>query len=192
MFDLNEVSKLLKSGNEGDVVKKLKALTEELKNYTERLPKIGFRDRCILVHKDVDGNVVEVRDTGWQTNTITDIGIAEIVGLITAGVGGTAFGYVAIGTGTTPESASNTQLENETHRVSAVGLRTTTTITDDTMQLIATFNGYTGTEAITESGVFNASSGGVLLCRQTFSVLNVNWDNGDSLRVTWKVQVTRP
>jgi hypothetical protein len=54
------------------------------------------------------------------------------------------------------------------------------------MQLIVTFN-FTGTFAVTESGVLNAGAAGDLLSRQVFSAINVV--NGDSLQVTWKVTV---
>jgi hypothetical protein len=62
----------------------------------------------------------------------------------------------------------------------------TTDVTNDTAQLVYTFT-VTGTAAVTESGVFNAASSGVLLARQVFSAINVV--NGDSLQITWKFDV---
>ena len=157
------------------------------------LKKMRLKDKLIVVLRDKNGNVKHRYDSGWRENTITNSGKAEVAGLICADVGGTAFDYIAIGTGTTPESATDTALENETHRIGGgdvTGSLTTTTVTNDTVQLVGTFSGYTGTESITESGVFNASSGGTMLCRQTFSAINVDWDAGDSLQITWKIQVT--
>jgi hypothetical protein len=61
----------------------------------------------------------------------------------------------------------------------------TTTITNDTAQITKTFT-VTGTVAVTESGVFNASSGATLLAHQVFSAINVA--SGDSLQITWKIQ----
>lgn len=180
-----------------DTAAKLQKLAEELKALSRLESRglaeaAGFRDRVILRHLDREGNLVDERDTGWHSNTLTNAGFAEVAGLITADVGGTAFDYIAIGTGTTPPSATDTALQSETHRIggaSVTGTRVTTSVANDTMQLVGTFSGYTGTEAVTESGVLNASSGGVLLCRQTFSALNINWGAGDSLQVTWRVQV---
>jgi len=40
---------------------------------------------------------------------------------------------------------------------------------------------------VTESAVLNASSAGTMLCRQTFSAINVA--DGDTLQITWKVTV---
>jgi len=179
-----------------DAGEKLRKLSQQLKMLSNKNPplmeKAGFRDRCILVHRDKNGKIIDKRDTGWKTNTLTNAGFAEVAGLMTADVGGTAFDYIAIGTGTTAPAATDTALEYETHRIGGAdvtGSQVTTTVTNDTMQLVGTFSGYTGTEAVTESGVFNAAAGGTLLCRQTFAALNINWDAGDSLQVTWKVQV---
>ncbi len=179
-----------------DASEKLRRLTEELKQLMRQnstlTEKAGFRDRVILQHFDKEGRLLDERDSGWKANTLTNAGFAEVAGLITADVGGTPFDYIAIGTGTTAPAATDTALAAETHRIggaAVTGSRVTTAVTNDTMQLVGTFSGYTGTEAVTESGVFNAATGGTLLCRQTFAALNINWDAGDSLQVTWKVQV---
>ncbi|MCD6583644.1 MAG: hypothetical protein J7K71_03045 [Candidatus Omnitrophica bacterium] len=98
-----------------------------------------------------------------------------------------AFTYVAIGTGTTSPSASDTVLGNEVSRVSATVGRTTTSVTNDTATFDATFS-FSSSYAITEAGIFNASSGGTMLARQTFSAINVA--SGDTLKISWKVQVS--
>jgi hypothetical protein len=132
-------------------------------------------------------------ETGILRNIITDAGIAEMVRLV-FGLGGAAFGYIAIGTGTTAESATDTALQAEIKRKAATKTQTTTTVTNDTCLLTATFSsadGLTGTSAVTEAGVFNASTGGVLLARKTFSAVNVNWDAGDSLTINYYIQLSR-
>jgi hypothetical protein len=152
----------------------------------------GFRDRVILEHRDKDGNLIASRDSGWQEHRcLTNTGFAEVAGLILADVGGIAFDYIGIGTGTTAAAATDTALETEVKRKAGTGTRATTTVTNDTAQLVVTFaaaDTLSGTDAVTESGVLNASSAGTLLCRQTFAALNINWDAGDSLQTTWKVQ----
>jgi len=100
------------------------------------------------------------------------------------------FDYLAIGTGTTAFNASDTSLESETHREAGTGTRGTTSVTNDTAQLVVTFSGYSGSEAVTEIGMFNDASAGDMLMRQTFSALNVDWDAGDSIQMTVKVQVS--
>jgi len=158
-------------------------------NFKENM---GMSDRLIAVVKDREGNVKQVYDSGWSKNGITNAGFAEVAGLIIGITGVTPFSYIAIGTGTTAFDPTQTALVTEAKRKSATVSRVTTTVTNDTAQLQATFSsadGLTGTSAITESGVFNASTGGIMLCRQTFAPLNINWDAGDSLTITWKIQV---
>jgi len=153
---------------------------------------MGIRDRCIVVKLNEDGEIVEKRDTGWSLNGITNAGLALVAGLLLTDVGGTPFDYIAIGTGTNSFSPSQTALVSEVKRKAGTGSRVTTSVTNDTAQLVASFSsadGLTGSHAIAESGVFNAGTGGTMLCRQTFAVLNINWDQGDSLQVTWKIQI---
>ena len=152
---------------------------------------MGMRDRVILTVRDKEGKVKQEYDSGWRENGLTNVGFAEVAGLITLDVGGTAFDYIAIGTGTTAFDPTQTALANEIKRKAGTGTRVTTTVTNDTHQLVTTFSsadGLTGTSAVTESAEFNASTGGTMLNRQTFSALNINWDAGDTLQVTWKVQ----
>jgi hypothetical protein len=101
---------------------------------------------------------------------------------------GTEPNYVGIGTGTTAEAATQTALVTEVEtRVAGTSSRVTTSTTNDTYQVVGTVS-ITGTRAITESGLFDASTSGNMLCRALFSVINLA--SGDSLQVTWKVQLT--
>lgn len=137
-----------------------------------------------FVHRDKEGRIKDVRDI---KNLIVNAGKAAVAGLILTDVSVSDFDQIAIGTGTTAPAAGDTALETETHRSAGTGSRVTTSVTDDTAQLVVTFN-FSGSYAITEAGVFNAGSGGDMLCRQTFSAINVA--NGDSLEITYKVQVS--
>jgi len=143
---------------------------------------IGLKGIIKIEHfrngKKIDERVVE--------NLIVNAGKAQVSGLIGGVVSG-AFGYIAVGTGTTSPSASDTALENEVMRVSSTNTQLTTNVTNDTLQMQATFN-FTVSYAITEAGIFNALSGGVMLARQTFSAINVN--AGDSIMITWKIVVS--
>lgn len=89
------------------------------------------------------------------------------------------FAYVAIGTGTIAPSTLNTQLATEVARQQA-GY---TKLNDRQWRNDATFAPGVGTGAITESGEFNASSGGTMLCRQTFPVITK--ESADTLVLTW-------
>jgi hypothetical protein len=94
-----------------------------------------------------------------------------------------AMSHMAIGTGTTAAAAGDTALGTEAGRVSL----TSTTVTTNSVAYVATFPAGTGTGAITEAGILNASSSGTLLCRTVFSVINKG--AADTLGITWTVTV---
>jgi len=128
--------------------------------------------------------------TSNKKNLVTDAGKAGVASRINGAGSEAAFTYIATGTGTTAANAADTALETELatsglSRANSSASRVTTTVTNDTAQLVNTFN-VTGSQAVTESGVLNAGASGVLLCRQVFSAINVV--NGDSLQITWKVK----
>jgi hypothetical protein len=127
-------------------------------------------------------------------NIITNVGLACIIRLVFSGLTENKFGYLAIGTGTTTESATDTALQAEIKRKSATVTQTTTSIDGDTALLEATFSrsdGLSGTSNVSEVGIFNASSNGRLLARKVFSAVPLNWDAGDSITVRYYVQLTR-
>ena len=96
----------------------------------------------------------------------------------------TAMSHMAIGTGSTAAAASDAALGTEAGRVSL----TSTTVSSNEVEYVATFGAGTGTGAITEAGILNASSSGTLLCRTVFSV--VNKGSSDSMTITWTVTVS--
>lgn len=123
-------------------------------------------------------------------NLMTNAGFAGVASRINGAGAEAAFDYIAVGTGATAANAADTTLQTETaasglSRAQGTASRVTTTQTNDTAQVAKTFS-VSGTVAVTESGLLNASSNGVLLCRQVFSAINVV--NGDSLTITWKVK----
>ncbi len=95
----------------------------------------------------------------------------------------TAMTHMAIGSGTTAAAAGDTTLGTELGRVAL----TSTTVTANAVAYVATFPAGTGTGAVTEAGLFNASSAGTLLCRTVFSVINKG--AADTLGITWTVTV---
>lgn len=95
-----------------------------------------------------------------------------------------AMSHMGIGTGTASPVAEDTGLGTQTGRVLLSGsLQDNNSIT-----YTATFPAGTGTGAITEAGIFNAGTGGTLLCRTVFPV--VTKQAGDTIAVTWKVTVS--
>lgn len=125
-------------------------------------------------------------------NLVTSAGKAGAASRINGSGGEAAFTYIAVGTDATAANVADTTLQTESStsglsRANSTVSRVTTSVTNDTAQLLNTFT-VTGTVAVTESGVLNASSAGTLLARQVFSAINVV--NGDSLQITWKFQMS--
>lgn len=100
---------------------------------------------------------------------------------------GTEPKYVAIGTGAGPADSTATALSTETETRSGtnVGTRVTTTVTNDTYQVVNTIS-ITGTRAITEVGLFDASSSGNALILSSISTINLV--SGDSIQLTFKLK----
>ena len=95
-----------------------------------------------------------------------------------------AMSHMGIGTGSTAAAASNTALGSQSVRVAL----SSTSVSSNEITYTATFGAGSGTGAITEAGLFNASSGGTMLCRTVFSV--VNKGASDSMTITWTVTVS--
>jgi hypothetical protein len=96
----------------------------------------------------------------------------------------TAMSHMAIGSGTTNPAVGDTALETELGRVSL----TSSASAGAVVTYIASFGAGTGTGAVTEAGILNASSSGTLLCRTEFSVVNKGAD--DSMSITWTITVS--
>tara|TARA_R110000744_G_scaffold66907_2_gene136680 strand:- start:1072 stop:1497 length:426 start_codon:yes stop_codon:yes gene_type:complete len=96
----------------------------------------------------------------------------------------TAMSHMAVGTGTVDPAVGDTTLGTETARVAL----TSTTVTSTAVAYVATFSAGTGTGALTEAGILNASSGGTMLCRTEFGVINKG--ASDSMTITWTVTVS--
>jgi hypothetical protein len=130
----------------------------------------------------------------YRKNIVTDVGLAAVIRLIFEGLTETKFSHIAIGTGTTTETAADTALVTEIKRKPASITQLTTTITGDTARLEAEFSsadGLTGTATIAETGIFNATTGGILLARKTFPGITLNWDLGDSILIRYFIQMIR-
>jgi hypothetical protein len=95
-----------------------------------------------------------------------------------------AISHMAIGTSATAAAAGDTTLGTEEHR----NTLTSTTVAANVVTYVAEFAAGEGSGAIAEAGLFNASSGGTMLCRTVFSVVNKN--ASDAMTVTWTVTIS--
>ena len=97
-----------------------------------------------------------------------------------------AMTHMELGTGTTNPAAGDTTLE--TIVGSSRTAVATPSVSGAVVTYVCTFAAGTGTGALTEAGILNASSGGTLLCRTEFSVINKG--AGDAMTVTWTITVS--
>jgi hypothetical protein len=145
-----------------------------------------MKGRFYFVHKDKDGNI---KDAFTVDNTITNAGKAAVANLIQGGRTAT-FKRIELGSSATAALAANTTLaaaitSPSLKRVLSTASIVTTTVTDDTSQLVHTFTS-TATQAVKEVGVFDTpTSGGTMISRTTFTAKNLT--SGDTLQVTHKI-----
>lgn len=116
-------------------------------------------------------NLVVTAGKNWIASRMYDTGIPN------------EMSHMAVGTDNTSAAAGDTALVSESARVAL----STTTVSTNTVEYVATFGAGTGTGALVEAGVLNAGSGGTLLCRTVFSVVNKGSD--DTLTITWTITI---
>ena len=94
--------------------------------------------------------------------------------------------HMAIGSADTAAAAGNTALATELNRIAL----TTDggTVSTNTVQYDATWTSSHGAYVVKEAGIFNAASGGTMLARTTFAVINKGTD--DTVSISWTITVS--
>lgn len=144
--------------------------------------KVGLKGHINLKLYDADGNLKSEVD---KDNVVVTAGKNFTAAWLAATSQADPYmNYIALGTGTTSATTGDTTLETE------IGTRVAGTISDSTNVWTnqATFGPGVSTGAITEAGIFSASSGGTMLARQTFAVQNKL--AGDTIVFTWNVTLS--
>lgn len=120
-----------------------------------------------------------------MANVLNDTGRAAITSLLASSVQK----YVAWGTGAGTAAAADTTLFTESAEARTTGTQSqvTTSVTNDTYQVVGTITA-TATRAITNAGVFDASTVGNLFLKGDFATVNLA--SGDSIQFTFKLQFT--
>ena len=153
------------------------------------MENIGLKGRLELIKVSPNGSIQET----IIPNTIVTVGKSMVAGLMVADVSvGSRFDWIAIGVGSSTIGAGNNTLGSEYMKYglgSIIGSTTTTSVTNDTAQWIGSF-GIISSKTINEAGIFNKSglNTGSMLARTTFT--GISCASGDTLRATWKVQVS--
>ena len=135
-----------------------------------------------VVVRDEKGNV---KEDFTVPNLVVDTGLDYIASRMKDATA-TAMSHMEVGTDNTAAAAGDTTLG-----AAVSGARVTldsTTVTDNAVAYVATFPAGTGTDALTEAGIFNASSAGTMLCRTVFSVINKG--ASDSMTITWTITIS--
>jgi hypothetical protein len=137
-----------------------------------------------LVLTDEHGNVKQEEEV---KNLVVTVGKNFIASSMTKTTTNSpaAMTHMEVGTGTTAAAVGDTTLQ--TAVASSRVTLTSATVTTNNVAYVATFPAGTGTGALTEAGIFNASSSGTMLCRTVFSVINKG--AADTLGITWTVTV---
>ena len=142
---------------------------------------LKLRGDVAIVLKDKDGNI---KDTREITNLVVNTGLTFICSRM-AGTSAGVMSHMAVGSGTTAAAAGQTDL------VSILGSREaldSTSASSNTITFVSSFEAGEGTGAITESGIFNASSGGTMWARVTFPAVNKQAD--DTMSITHTITLT--
>lgn len=135
-----------------------------------------------VVLRDKNGNVKEERKIN---NLIVDTGLNFICDRMESNSAEGVMSHMALGSGTTAPAAGNTALESQLGSREALD---SSTVTNNQIVFISSFEAGDATGAVSEAGIFNAASGGTMLCRVTFSVVNKAAD--DVLSINWTITLT--
>lgn len=137
-----------------------------------------------IVLKDKTGKVKETRE---EKNLVVNTGLAYIVSRMT-GTSKSVMSHMALGSGTTAAAAGQTDLVSILGSREALDSTTITGTNNEKVQYVCGFEAGDATGAVTEAGLFNASSSGDMLCRTVFSVVNKAAD--DTMTVTWTITLS--
>lgn len=141
---------------------------------------LKLRGDVALVLRDKNGNVKEERKIN---NLIVNTGLNFICDRMKNDE--TAMSHMALGSGSTAAAAGDTTLGTQLGSREALD---SDTVSSNTITYTSSFEAGDATGAVTEAGIFNATSGGTMLCRTVFAVVNKSAD--DSLSVTWTITLT--
>jgi len=131
-----------------------------------------------------DGLLKDSRDV---SNLIVGTGLGHIASRMTSTSSG-VMSHLQLGTGSTAATAANTTLETAISPRNALTSTTSGGTYSEQLTYKATFIAGEATGSLREAGIFNASSGGTMLCRTVYPIINKG--AGDTLEVTWTVSLT--
>lgn len=134
----------------------------------------------------------ELTLTGHVTVTLNGEVVQEIPNLVVSSGKGfvtsrmkdattNVMSHMAVGSGSSAAAAGDAALGSEITRVAL----TSTSVSNNAITYVASFPAGTGTGGLTEAGILNATSGGDLLCRTVFAIVNKNAN--DAMSISWTI-----
>lgn len=132
-----------------------------------------------------DGKIIETKQF---KNLVVTVG-KEFIASRMVGTSKAVMSHMAIGSSSTPANAADNSTTNFLSGGSQLARQAlaSSTASGSTITYSATFLPTVGTGAVVEAGLLNAATGGDLLCRTVFSV--VNKGAADTIAVTWQVTI---
>lgn len=143
--------------------------------------QLKLRGDVAIVVKDKDGNIKEERH---EKNLVVSAGLNFICSRMKDTTDG-AMSHMGLGSGTTAAAAGDTDLGSLLGSREALD---STTVSSNTITYVSSFEAGDATGAVTEAGIFNASTAGTMLCRVVFAAINKSAD--DTMSVTWTITLT--
>ncbi len=147
----------------------------KVKNWLIHSDRLGFCDELEI---ELFEHGKRVYHRKYKGRCPTNVGFAAVAGLVGDTGSIDPFTYLAVGTGSTAAAPAQTTLVAEVTdtglaRASATVSRVTTTVTNDTLQLLHEWTA-TGVKILREIGAFNAASAGGMLARKVFDAITTS------------------
>jgi hypothetical protein len=142
--------------------------------------QLSLKGEVLVEVFDKDGVLKESRQI---KNLVVTAGKNHIASRM-AGTSSGVMSHMGIGSNNTAAANGDTALGAELGRVALSSIAAAAAVVTHA----ATFPAGTGTGAVTEAGIFNASSAGTMQCRTVFPVVNKGVD--DAMAITWTVTVS--
>lgn len=140
----------------------------------------GIIGRVSITKTNISGDILEKI---YIPNLVVTVGKNYIASRM-IDISQTVMTNMALGSSTTAAALGDTTLGTELGRV----VLASSTFSGAVVTYTATFPAGTATGAITEAGILNAGTAGILLCRTVFPV--VNKGASDIISVTWTITIS--
>lgn len=137
-----------------------------------------------IVLKDKAGNIKDKREV---KNLVVNKGLEYITSRM-KDASKNVMSHMGLGSGTTAAAASQTDLVTLLGSREALDSTTISGSNNEKVVYVSSFEAGDATGAVTEAGIFNAASGGDMLCRTVFSVVNKAAD--DTMSITWTITLS--